>query len=188
MWLVSGWRKLAAPLKKASVTLDPDTAHPLLQLSEDCKSVKGLLTRLHQLDNPKRFEYERCVLGYVGFTSGRHYWEVEVGGGRSWAVGIARESVRRKGEMIFKTEEGIWAVGLWGNQYQAVTSPRSPLALNQVPKRIRVFLDYELGQVAFFDADRGVLIFTFPPASFAGERIFPWVWVWDTESQLRLCP
>ncbi|KAG6928865.1 butyrophilin subfamily 1 member A1, partial [Chelydra serpentina] len=183
-----GWRKLAAPLKKENVTLDPDTAHRHLLLSEDCKSVKRLFTRLDLLDNPKRFEYERCVLGYEGFTSGRHYWEMEVGHGGYWAVGIARESVRRKGEIIFKTEEGIWAVGHWGNQYLAGTYPRSPLALNQVPKRIRVSLDYEVGQVTFFDADKGVLIFTFPPASFAGEKIHPWLWVWDLQSQLRLCP
>ncbi|CAM4560709.1 unnamed protein product [Lepidochelys kempii] len=182
-----GWRKLAAPLEK-EYDLDPDTVHPHLLLSVDCKSVKRLFTRLDCLDNPKRFEYERCVLGYEGFNSGRHYWEVEVGHGGYWAVGIARESVRRKGEIIFSTEEGIWAVGHWGNQYLAVTSPRSPLALKQVPKRIRVSLDNEVGKVAFFDADKGVLIFTFPPASFAGEKIHPWLWVWDLQSQLRLCP
>ncbi|CAM4557309.1 unnamed protein product [Lepidochelys kempii] len=182
-----GWRKLAAPLEK-ECDLDPDTVHPHLLLSVDCKSVKRLFTRLDCLDNPKRFEYERCVLGYEGFNSGRHYWEVEVGHGGYWAVGIARESVRRKGEIIFSTEEGIWAVGHWGNQYLAVTSPRSPLALKQVPKRIRVSLDYEVGKVAFFDADKGVLIFTFPPTSFAGEKIHPWLWVWDLQSQLRLCP
>ncbi|XP_037771137.1 butyrophilin subfamily 1 member A1 [Chelonia mydas] len=183
-----GWRKLAAPLEKENVTLDPGMAHPQLLLSVDCKSVKRLITRLDRLDNPKRFDYECCVLGVEGFTSGRHYWEVEVGCGGYWAVGIARESVRRKGEIIFSTEEGIWAVGHWGNQYLAVTSPRSPLALKQVPKKIRVFLDYEVGKVAFFDADKGVLIFTFPPASFAGEKIHPWLWVWDLQSQLRLCP
>ncbi|CAM4635432.1 unnamed protein product [Lepidochelys olivacea] len=180
--------KACCPSGKRECDLDPDTVHPHLLLSVDCKSVKRLFTRLDCLDNPKRFEYERCVLGYEGFNSGRHYWEVEVGHGGYWAVGIARESVRRKGEIIFSTEEGIWAVGHWGNQYLAVTSPCSPLALKQVPKRIRVSLDYEVGKVAFFDADKGVLIFTFPPASFAGEKIHPWLWVWDLQSQLRLCP
>ncbi|XP_065271382.1 butyrophilin subfamily 1 member A1-like [Emys orbicularis] len=182
------WRKIAAPMEKANVTLDPDTAHPQLIQSEDRKSVRRRDTWQDLPNNPERFEYERCVLGCEGFTSGRHYWEVELGGGEYWAVGVARESVKRKGEIIFETQEGIWAVGHWGSQYLAVTSPRSPLVLKWVPRRIRVFLNYEVGQVAFFDADRGVLIFTFPPASFAGERIRPWFWVWDTESQLRLCP
>ncbi|XP_034645405.1 butyrophilin subfamily 1 member A1-like [Trachemys scripta elegans] len=179
---------LSLSLSPANVTLDPDTAHPQLVQSEDRKSVRRRDTWQDLPNNPERFEYERCVLGCEGFTSGRHYWEVEMGGGEYWAVGVARESVKRKGEIIFETQEGIWAVGHWGSQYLAVTSPRSPLVLKWVPRRIRVFLNYEVGQVAFFDADRGVLIFAFPPASFAGERILPWFWVWDTESQLRLCP
>ncbi|XP_039356682.1 butyrophilin subfamily 3 member A3-like [Mauremys reevesii] len=180
--------KIKGVTTKETLTLDPDTAHPQLVLFEEWKSVRRRDTWQDLDNNPERFEYERCVLGCEGFTSGRHYWEVEVGGGEYWAVGVARESVKRKGEIIFETEEGIWAVGYWGSQYLAATSPRFPLFLKWVPRRIRVYLDYEVGQVAFFDADRGVLIFAFPPSFFAGERIHPWLWVWDTESQLRLCP
>uniref|UniRef100_A0A674JKI1 Butyrophilin subfamily 1 member A1 n=1 Tax=Terrapene triunguis TaxID=2587831 RepID=A0A674JKI1_9SAUR len=131
---------------RTNVTLDPDTAHPQLVQSEDQKSVRRRETWQDLPNNPERFEYERCVLGCEGFTSGRHYWEVEVGGGEYWAVGVARESVKRKGEIIFETQEGIWAVGHWGSQYLAVTSPRSPLVLKWVPRRIRVFLNYEVGQ------------------------------------------
>ncbi|XP_042539997.1 E3 ubiquitin-protein ligase TRIM39 isoform X3 [Dipodomys spectabilis] len=62
----------------ADVTLDPETAHPNLVLSEDRKSVKFVETRLRDLpDTPQRFTYYPCVLATEGFTSGRHYWEVE---------------------------------------------------------------------------------------------------------------
>uniref|UniRef100_K7FW33 Butyrophilin subfamily 1 member A1 n=1 Tax=Pelodiscus sinensis TaxID=13735 RepID=K7FW33_PELSI len=181
------WRRESF-LAPATVTLDPDTAHPDLALSEDGKRVRRGDIRKDQDTNSERFEYERCTLGCESFTSGRHYWEVELGGGDYWAVGAASDSVKRKGEIIFKPEEGIWAVGHWGNKYLAATYPRSQLNLRWVPRRIRIFLDYDLGQVAFFDADKGALIFAFPTASFSEEGIRPFFWVWDMESQLRLCP
>ncbi|KAM9119328.1 E3 ubiquitin-protein ligase TRIM7-like [Pangshura tecta] len=162
-------------LDKANVTLDPDTAHPELVLSADWKSVRRGDTWQDLPDNPERFDTELCVLGCEGFTSGRHYWETERKEGEVCILGVARESVSRKGDIDFNPEQGIWAVLCNGDQYWALTSPDdlSPLSLSQAPRRIRVYLDYEQGQVAFFDAGTGDPIFTFPPASFAGERIRP---------------
>ncbi|XP_067419830.1 zinc finger protein RFP-like [Emydura macquarii macquarii] len=176
-----------ASFTQANVTLDPGTAHPRLFLSEDRKSVSWADTWQDLPDNPERFDTDLCVLGCEGFTSGRHCWEVEVGDGRCWAVGVARESVRRKGGISPSPEEGIWAVGQWLGQFQALTSPETPLPLRRVPSRIRVCLDCDRGQVTFFDAGDQAPIFTFPPASVPGGRICPWLWVW-TGSRLSLCP
>uniref|UniRef100_A0A8C3KQ62 BT1A1 protein n=1 Tax=Calidris pygmaea TaxID=425635 RepID=A0A8C3KQ62_9CHAR len=160
------------------VVLDPDTAHCDLVLSEDCKSVTRRDTRQDIPDIPERFNPWRCVLGREGFTSGRYYWEVEAVDGGGWTVGVSREDVKRKGEIEFKPEEGIWAVGQWAGHFQALTSPnRTLLPEIQTPKRIRVSLDYEEGRVAFFSVDEGIPIFTFPLASFGGMRVHPWVWL-----------
>ncbi|XP_032619887.1 E3 ubiquitin-protein ligase TRIM39-like [Chelonoidis abingdonii] len=169
---------------KVNVILDPDTAHPVLVLSDDQKSVRWGDTRQDLPDNPERFDTELCVLGCEGFTSGKHSWEVEEVDEGHWAVGVARESVRRKGVISRNPQGGIWAVGPWGDQFKALTSMETPLPLSWVPKRIQIFLDYEKGQVTFFDVDKEAPIFTFPPASFTGERIYPWLWVWG--SQLRI--
>ncbi|XP_065271254.1 E3 ubiquitin-protein ligase TRIM7-like [Emys orbicularis] len=171
---------------KENVTLHPDTVYPGLVLSEDRKSVQCGDTRQDLPDNPERFDPVPCVLGCKGFTSGRHCWDVEVGGGERWAVGVARESLRRKGLIDFNPEGGIWAVERCLDQYRALTSPEVPLSLSRNPRRIRVSLDYEAGQVAFCYADNEAPIFTFPPATFSGDRICPWLWVW--KSQLQLCP
>uniref|UniRef100_A0A8C3T5P0 Butyrophilin subfamily 1 member A1 n=1 Tax=Chelydra serpentina TaxID=8475 RepID=A0A8C3T5P0_CHESE len=148
-----------------TVTLDPDTAHPHLVLSEDWKSVTRGDTRQRLPDSPERFDTKPCVLGCEGFTLGRHCWEVEVVGGGGWAVGVARESVRRKGWISCSPEGGIWAVGWLGDQFWALTSPENPLPRRRFPNRIRVCLDCDRGQVTFIDAGDEAPIFTFPPGS-----------------------
>lgn len=125
----------------------------------------------------ERFDTDPCVLSCEGYTSGRHAWEVEVWDKGCWAVGVARESVRRKGHLIQNPEEGIWAVQRWVGQYQALTSPVTHLSLCKVPQMIWVSLDYEQGQVTFFSAGNEAPIFTFPLTSFAGEKIRLWLWV-----------
>uniref|UniRef100_A0A8D0EWN3 TRI27 protein n=1 Tax=Strix occidentalis caurina TaxID=311401 RepID=A0A8D0EWN3_STROC len=158
------------PCPAANVTLDPATAHPNLHLSEDQKQARGQLRQRDLPDNPERFDFEPCVLGCEGFTSGRHFWEVEVGQGGVWALGVARASVKRKGPMSLTPKEGVWAL----EAYHSLISPRANLRLNPLPRRIRVSLDYEGGRVAFFSADDDAPILVYTRASFNGERVFPW--------------
>uniref|UniRef100_A0A8D0HP59 Uncharacterized protein n=1 Tax=Sphenodon punctatus TaxID=8508 RepID=A0A8D0HP59_SPHPU len=171
--------------ERAHVILDPETASPHLLLSADGKSVTLREGQLDQPDNPKRFVSFPCVLGSEGFAAGRHYWELEVGGGDSWAVGAARESVKRKGPLSLPME-GVWALRLdWNHQYVALTLPPTPLSLEEKPRKIRVHLDHEEGQVTFYNAETMGQIFTFT-ACF-GEKIFPFFWLWSPESRIQLC-
>nr|XP_032637419.1 tripartite motif-containing protein 15-like [Chelonoidis abingdonii] len=174
-------------LSPANVTLDPDTAHHELVVSEDRKRVRWERIQQRVLNTPERYDTELCVLGCEGFTSGRHCWEVEVGDGGGWAVGVARESVRRNGGIFLCPEWGIWAVGRWEGQFWALTSPVTPQPLSRAPSRIRVCLDCDRGQVTFIDAGDEAPIFTFPLGSVPGERIQPWFWV-EMGSRLSLCP
>ncbi|XP_014818024.1 PREDICTED: butyrophilin subfamily 1 member A1-like [Calidris pugnax] len=168
------------------MTLDPQTAHARLYLSEDCKLVRWDCCEQDLPYNPWRFKVKQCVLGSRGFTSGWHRWDVEVHGKGYWGIGVAKESVPRDRSFVLKPKEGIWALCHIGNYYTALTSPdATPLTLRSVPKRIRICLDYEKGRVLFFDAESKEQIFAFPPASFQGQRVFPWFMV-DDDAQLKL--
>uniref|UniRef100_A0A8C3S331 RING-type E3 ubiquitin transferase n=1 Tax=Chelydra serpentina TaxID=8475 RepID=A0A8C3S331_CHESE len=178
--LVSEWR-----LDKENVTLDPDTGNPWLIVSKDQKSMRW--------QNPyNSFRVEDLsllpALGCEAFTSGRHYWEVELKEEGNVRLGVARESVKRMGKVNLKPKAGVWAMEQLGPYYRAYTSPITNLSLSRSPRKIGVYLDYEGGQVTFYDADTKALIFAFPPASFTGQRIHPFFSLFGVNSQLRLCP
>ncbi|KYO33308.1 E3 ubiquitin-protein ligase TRIM39 [Alligator mississippiensis] len=178
--------RAAMDKERANVTLDPDTAYPFLALSEDGKSMRLGQKQSDIPDNPKRFTSSPSVLGTEGFAAGRHYWEVEVGDGNSWAVGVATESVKRKGQQDLITG-GVWALRRgWNDQYTALTFPPTLVLLEEKPRMIRVHLDYEEGQVTFYNAENMVQIYQFT-ATFH-EKIFPYFWLWSPNSQLRLRP
>ncbi|XP_065256580.1 butyrophilin subfamily 3 member A2-like isoform X1 [Emys orbicularis] len=168
------WRKTQV-YGEVKVTLDPYTAHPGLKLSENRKTVTWESKHQDLPDNPERFDDVFCVLGSEGFTSGRIYWEMERMGG-IWAIGVARESVRRKGQIKFTPEEGIWGIEQSRDHYSVLATPEVPLLLCETPKKVRIYVHYEKGQVAFFNPDNGDLIANLT-ASFNGEKIFPFFWV-----------
>ncbi|XP_074873224.1 butyrophilin subfamily 2 member A1-like isoform X2 [Carettochelys insculpta] len=171
----SGWSKVSK--HAAHVILDPNTAHPSLMVSKEQRSVKWAGLRQDVPDNPERFDCETCVLGSAAFASGQHYWEVEVGGGRTWAVGVAEESVRRKGWINFSPEEKIWVVDQCGSHYRARTSPETLLPLTASPGRIGVCLDCERGLVSFYIPGMEAPIYTFT-FSFT-EQLRPFFWVYS---------
>ncbi|NXT51723.1 TRI39 ligase, partial [Pluvianellus socialis] len=167
------------------VTLDPETASPDLILSKDRKTVRLGDGQENLPDTPKRFTGSPSVLGCQGFTAGRHYWELEVGAGDSWAVGVAVESVQRKDSLSMAMSK-IWALRRdWNRQYTALHVPPAPLALDEEPQRIRVHLDYEAGQVTFYNAENMVQILQFK-ATFT-EKVFPYFWLWSQEAYIKLC-
>lgn len=64
------------PLAPEPLKLDSQTAHPMLELlNGDTVVVCGALLR-RLPDNPERFSYSYCILADRGFSSGKHYWEV----------------------------------------------------------------------------------------------------------------
>ncbi|XP_054568138.1 E3 ubiquitin-protein ligase TRIM38-like [Eptesicus fuscus] len=153
---------------QVGVTLDPETAHPELILSKDQRQVtRGGCPEGAGDPSPRRFTVSPCILGLQSFTSGRQYFEVDVGEGMGWDVGVCLESVQRVVGTMQTPEAGFWALRLCAKDgYVALTWPRTPLGLQEQPLVVGVLLDCEVGVVSFYNMTLGSHIFTFPRASF----------------------
>ncbi|XP_062391115.1 zinc-binding protein A33-like [Sardina pilchardus] len=168
------------------VTLDPNTAHPKLILSEDLTSVIWGDERQQRPDNPERFDSYVSVLGSVGFNSGTHFWDVEVGENTLWSVGVKAESFQRKGQ--YDNVSGEWSVFYKDGKYAACAPPQPStlLTVKQKLQRIRVQLDWDRGQLSFSDPDNNTHLHTLTHTF--TERVFPYLNTTHKLLPLRILP
>ncbi|KAM6910079.1 zinc-binding protein A33 isoform 1-T1 [Xenentodon cancila] len=174
----------------ASVTFDPETAHPNLSVSQSCTSVwfDDHKDTSDIQANPRRFHYYYCVLGQQAFTTGRFYWEVEVGRKTAWRLGVAREDVPR-GEMSSTgTSDGLWTIALKGGSILACTDPK-PTKVNVSLRLVRVgvFLDCEKEEVTFYNAVTMNPIYTFSMGTVM-VPLFPFYNPCDTDDGKNTAP
>ncbi|XP_061098795.1 zinc-binding protein A33-like, partial [Conger conger] len=175
------WEKMGT-VQYTPVTLDPNIAHPKLSLSEDLTSVRYSDEKQQVPDNPERFVGCRLVLGSEGFSSGRHCWDVEVGGG-DWQVGVVKESISREGSVDLSAAGGVFGIGLLREKYRALTSTPVLLTVRRNLQRVRVQLDWDRGEVSFSDPSNNTPLHTYKQ-SFT-ERLFPF---FSTLGTVRICP
>ncbi len=155
------------------MTLDPDTAHKYLILSEDGKQVRRGEKKLNVPDNPERFDKCGNVLGKQAFSSGRFYFDVQIKGKTDWDIGVARKSITRKGKITLSPQNGYWTVRLRnGNQYSACAGPTVSLSLKGKPQKLGVFVDYDEGLVSFYDVESRSHIYSFTDQWFT-EDLYP---------------
>ncbi|XP_056272494.1 E3 ubiquitin-protein ligase TRIM39-like [Pseudoliparis swirei] len=165
------------------VTLDPETVHPGLILSDDGKQVNHADVWNNLPDNPERFMNYFFVLGKQGFSTGRFYFEVQVKGKTDWFLGVARESVNRKGNVIVSPQKGYWTISLRsGSEYTAAAKSPVLLSLKTRPQKVGVFVDYEEGLISFYDVKAAALIFSFTSCSLK-EKLFPFFCLQDSHDK-----
>ncbi|XP_069044301.1 butyrophilin subfamily 2 member A2-like isoform X2 [Lepisosteus oculatus] len=179
--LKSQWQLLCSAA--ADVTLDPDTAR-YFTLSENGKRVRSAeVTKLP--NSPLRFN--SCVLSREGFTSGRHYWDVEVND--RWIIGVTRASAERKGLIIISPCWGYWCLYSDSSAFFALTDPETRLPLNLQPRRVGVCVDIEEKKVSFYTVESRTHIYTFTDMEFSElDKIYPVFWTHDKFNDLVLQP
>lgn len=151
--------------------MDPKTAHPCLVLSEDLRSVRLRNAQQDVPGTPGRFVFGATVLGVESFTSGRHYWEVDVEKATKWQLGVSEVSASRHGALPTNSGNKVLLMcSLMGTSYTFWAFPplkRVSLRGEQMHK-VGVFLDREYGQISFYDVTNRSLIYNFSSLTFRG--------------------
>uniref|UniRef100_A0A8C5ACL1 E3 ubiquitin-protein ligase TRIM39-like n=1 Tax=Gadus morhua TaxID=8049 RepID=A0A8C5ACL1_GADMO len=135
---------------EVDVTLDPDTAHPTLILSEDGKQVHD----------------------GGSFSSGRFYFEVQVKEKTVWWLGVVRESIDRKGLTALTPETGHWILLYYQDVLVFKDKPDVRLPLRAEIQKVGVFVDYDEGVVSFYDVEARVHLYSATGCIFS-EPLYP---------------
>ncbi|XP_073479469.1 E3 ubiquitin/ISG15 ligase TRIM25-like [Aquarana catesbeiana] len=136
----------------ADILLDGNTANNYLQISDDMKTVSWSDIEQNHPETPERFQ-DFQVMSSQSFSSGRHYWEVDVGGSDGCIVGMCYPSIERGGlESMIGNNKKSWVLERYNNQYSVIhDSKQILLPTNPSSNRVRIYLDYEAGRISFYD-------------------------------------
>ncbi|XP_073502330.1 uncharacterized protein [Phyllobates terribilis] len=138
-------------MEKSDILLDIDTANNNISISQDLRSASHTATSQNRPDGPKRFK-SRQVLSSCSFSSGRHYWEVDVSQARSWMIGVAGESLERKiNESYIGFNEKSWAIKCEKNLFASHNNIHNQLVLLSPVRAVGIYLDYEAGRLSFYE-------------------------------------
>ncbi|XP_076123376.1 tripartite motif-containing protein 16-like [Alosa pseudoharengus] len=131
-------------------TLDPNTAHRHLHLSERNRRVECRVELQSYPDHPERFDYWLQVLCREG-VSGRCYWEVEWSG---WVnIAVSYKSISRKGdgvECLFGFNDQSWKLDLTSSSSTFVHNSKETELPLVASSRIGVYVDHRAGTLAFY--------------------------------------
>uniref|UniRef100_F7EY10 Uncharacterized protein n=1 Tax=Ornithorhynchus anatinus TaxID=9258 RepID=F7EY10_ORNAN len=147
------------------MTLDENTAHPCLVLSDDRQSVSYSPQRRDLPDDPERFDRCPFVLGSQRFTSGRHFWEVKTEHSPECILGVCEETRSRKGNLELAPLHGFWTVALKNGFF---CSSKTRFFLRSSPKIVGIYLDYHANVVSFYNMNNRTHLNTYKDIPFSG--------------------
>ncbi|XP_073485089.1 E3 ubiquitin/ISG15 ligase TRIM25-like [Aquarana catesbeiana] len=132
--------------------LDEDTAHNGVCILYDKKTAARSGTHHNRPDIEGRFMKYYQVLGTRSFSSGRQYWEVDVHGSSKWRIGVCYASIARDGDnSLIGSNDVSWSLYRRGEDYMAIHDmDETKLPDNILGNHVRVYLDYEAGQISFY--------------------------------------
>ncbi|XP_030062855.1 tripartite motif-containing protein 16-like protein [Microcaecilia unicolor] len=149
------------------LTLDLNTVHRNLCLMAGNRKVTCKLQPQAYPEHPERFDHFTQVLCQERFTSGRHYWEVQLSGNQV-GVGVAYWSIQRKGHeraCLLGRNTQSWCLEWNSSRCTAWHNNQKILIPKRHHDRLGVFLDYTAGTLSFYEvADGMLLIHTFQAA------------------------
>ncbi|XP_042202343.1 LOW QUALITY PROTEIN: E3 ubiquitin-protein ligase TRIM11-like [Callorhinchus milii] len=129
--------------------------------------------------HPHRFDVWPQALCSESFSSGQHYWEVDVGSARLCRVGVAYGTIPRRGtgaECGLGGSDVSWCLQKQGDSFSVRHGGvETSLSVPQPPRRVGVHLDWDAGLLSFYSADSMALLHSFNKTF--TQPLHPGLWV-----------
>ncbi|CAN0199438.1 unnamed protein product [Lampetra planeri] len=149
-----------------SPILDTNSAHDHLQISSDRRTATWSDVPQRRPHHPHRFDVWDQALCSESFSSGQHYWEVDVGSAGRWCrVGVAYGTIPRRGngaECRLGESDVSWCIRKDGDSFSVWHGGiETSLSVPEPPRRVGVHLDWDVGLLSFYSADSMALLHSF---------------------------
>ncbi|XP_016115639.1 tripartite motif-containing protein 16-like [Sinocyclocheilus grahami] len=169
------------------LTLDPNTAHTQLSLSEENREVTRVREYHPYPRHPDRFVEWPQVLCRES-VCGRCYWEIERSG--NVYISVSYKSISRKGgdECMFGCNDQSWSLFCSRSSYSfrhnniQTDLPVKPIISS---RRIGVFVDHSAGTLSFYSVSDTMRLIHTVQTTFT-QPLYPGINV-DYESSVKLC-
>lgn len=171
----------------ANITLDYNTAHNKVILSEGYTKMSVSDTPLPYNYHPQRFTDCPQVLGFQCFKRGIHYWEVELQQNSFCGIGICYGSMSRQGpESRLGRNNSSWCIEWFNSKISSWHDDVEKCLPNVKTTKIGVLLHCEGGFVIFLaPGEKHNLIYKFK-TQFT-EALYPAFWLFSSGAVLSLC-
>uniref|UniRef100_A0AAZ1XHA8 NACHT domain-containing protein n=1 Tax=Oreochromis aureus TaxID=47969 RepID=A0AAZ1XHA8_OREAU len=193
-WLTPGLRKYSCQL-----TIDTNTIHTNLKLSDDYRKVGHVKEVQSYPDHPDRFDAPQ-LLCRNGLT-GRSYWEVEWRG--DICISVSYRRIRRKGnsdDCVFGQNDQSWSLDCSDNGPRSVRHNKETTFIScsssssfyfssffsSPSNRVAVYVDCPAGTLSFYSLSSDTLIHLHTFNTTFTEPLYPGFWV-SPGSSVSLC-
>uniref|UniRef100_UPI00358F1FEF E3 ubiquitin/ISG15 ligase TRIM25-like n=1 Tax=Myxine glutinosa TaxID=7769 RepID=UPI00358F1FEF len=135
-----------------TLSLDPNSAYRWIKISRGLTSATLTGTYKQYPEHPDRFDLYPQVVSFESFSSGRHYWEVDVSSSSSCGIGICLNSMGRKGRgCVLGGNPESWCLNKHYDKCSAYHNKQcTTLSVPREPKLFGFFLDCEAGELTCF--------------------------------------
>ncbi|XP_064190375.1 E3 ubiquitin/ISG15 ligase TRIM25-like isoform X15 [Anguilla rostrata] len=169
------------------LTLDPNTAHRDLRLSEGNREV----TRVEEIqsypDHPERFDFMGQVLCREALFR-RCYWEAEWSGKRWVDIAVSYKEISRKGgsdDCALGYYNQSWSLRCSHSSYSFWHNNESTEIPVPSSSRIGVYLDHRAGTLSFYSVSDTMTLLHRVQTTFT-QPLYPGFWV-GTGTSVKLC-
>ncbi|XP_060753884.1 E3 ubiquitin/ISG15 ligase TRIM25-like [Neoarius graeffei] len=168
------------------LTLDPNTAHPYLILSEKNRTVTRSETEQQYSDHPERFDSWFQVLCKES-VCGRCYWEVEWSSNVFISVSYKQISRKQGGyERLFGFNHQSWSLRCSSSSVCFLHNYIKSQLQDPASSRIGVYVDHSAGTLSFYSVSDTMRLLHKVHTTFT-QPLYAGFCMWSSDSSVRFC-